>query len=211
MKEFYPDIVYNKGKRRLYITLLALAVLLVGGVAAAFFVLGQTMIALIVLVFLVVVAVTTLPSAIMNYPTKNKPLIEVGDGKVRLYGKEEYKSNSVLVASVMIDVPQIKGTREEKLEYLNKIASQRPTEPVTGACDVLVKDEKGKEVTKYNIVFDCMGALQALLDVGVKQYRIIYSMKKMSVKAKYKVYPTAKKPEEKSGELSEKDKMMQLI
>ena len=119
--------------------------------------------------------------------------------------------NSVLVASVMIDGPPIKGTKQEKVEYLSKIASKRPDEPVTGACDVLVKDEKGKEVTKYNIVFDCIGALQELLDAGVKQYRIIYSMKKLSVKAKYKVYPSSKKPDEKATELTEKDKMMQLI
>ena len=211
MKEFYPDIVYNKGKRRLYLLLLVLAVVLIGGVAAAFFVLNQTIFGIIMLVFLVVAAITTLPSALMNYPIKNKPLIEVGDGKVRLYGKEEYKANSVLVASVMIDVPQIKGTKQEKMAYLNKIASQKPTEPVTGACDVLVKDEKGKEVTKYNVVFDCLGALQALLDMGVKQYRIIYAMKKMSVKARYKVYPTAKKTEEKVETMTEKDKMMQLI
>ncbi|MBP5177671.1 MAG: hypothetical protein ILP02_03705 [Clostridia bacterium] len=211
MKEYYPDIVYNRGKRRLYVSLLALAVLLVGGVSAAFFVLEQTMIAVIVLVFLVVAIVTTLPSALMNYPVKNKPLIEIGDGKVRLYGKEEYKSGAVLVASVMIDVPPVKGTREDKLAHLNRVASTKPSEPVTGACDVLVKDEKGKETTKYNIVYDCMGALQDLLDIGVKQYRIIYSMKKLSVKAHYKVFPTAKKSEEKTETLSEKDKMMQLI
>ena len=211
MKEFYPDIVYNKGKRKFYFLMLALAVLLIGGVGAAFFVLGQTLIAVVVLVFVLVVAVTTLPSTLLNYPVKNKPLIEVGDGKLRLYGKEEYKMNSVLVASVMIDVPPVKGTKQEKLEYLTKLAAKRPTEPVTGACDVLVKDEKGKEVTKYNIVDDCIGALQALIDAGVKQYRIIYSMKKLSVKARYRIVPSSQKSEEKSGELTEKDKMMQLI
>jgi len=211
MKEFYPDIVYNKGKRRLYFGMLALAVLLIGGVGAAFFVLGQTPIAIIVLVFVVVIAVTTLPSTLMNYPVKKTPLLEVGEGKIRLYGKEEYKMNSVLVASVMIDVPQIKGTKTEKLAYLNKIASKKPTEPVTGACDVLVKDAKGKEVTKYNIVEDSIGALQALLDAGVKQYRIIYSMKKLSVKAKYRVAPTSTSGEKKPDGLSEKDKMMQLL
>lgn len=211
MKEYYPDIVYNKAKRRNYYLLLILGCVLIGGTAAAFFVLQQTMIGLIMLVVLVV-ALTTLPSALMNYPVKNKPLIEVGNNKIKLYGKEEYKMSDVLVASVVIDVPPIHGTKEDKVKYLNDIASKKPVEPITGACDVLVKDEKGKEVTKYNIVYDCVGALQSLIDAGVKKYRIVYSMKRMSVKAKYTISPSSSNGGEgQFGEMSEKDKMMQLM
>ena len=210
MKEFYPDIIYNKGKRRNYYMLLILACVLIGGSAAAFFILGQTMIGMIMAMVLVV-ALVTLPSALINYPVKNKPLLEIGGSRIKIYGKEEYRMSDVLVASVVIDVPQIKGTKEEKLKFLSEIASKRPTEPLTGACDVLVKDEKGKEITKYNIIYDCIGALQALIDSGVKQYRIIYSMKRMSVKAGYKILPVGSDTGDKLSDMSEKDKMMQLL
>ena len=210
MKEFYPDLQYNKSKRNKYITLLLLSVFFVGGMSAVMiFVLKNLMIGLIMLAVLLLVLLT-IPSAFTNYPTKNKPLIEVGETKVRLYSKEEYHVSDVLEASVFIDVPSVKGTKEAKFEYLKKIAAKKPEQPVTGACDVLVKTQKGKEETKYNIVSDCLGALQALLDAGVKRYRIIYAMGKLTVKAIYRVARTGEQ-EEGSLEMTENEKMMQLI
>ena len=210
MKEFYPDYEYNREKRKKYFTLLILACVLMGGVGVTFIILDNLMIGLISLGVLVI-GLVTLPSALSNYPLKKQPLIEVGDGKVKLYGKEEYSVKDVLIASVMIDVPNVKGTKEEKVKFLNEIASTKPSEPVTGACDVLVKDAKGKEITKYNIVADSIGALQALLEAGVKQYRVIYAMKNLSVKAKYRVRPLSAKEQAEFSEMTENDKLMQLI
>lgn len=107
--------------------------MLLGGTAVTFFILKQTMIALMVLVF-AVVALTTLPSALSSYPVKKEPLIEVDGTKVRLYnGKAEIKASEILAVSVLIDVPKIKGlsTKDEKAQYLRECASKKPTEPIT--------------------------------------------------------------------------------
>lgn len=210
MKDFYPDIAYNKAKRKSYFTLLILGLFLLGGVAVSFFIMNQAMIGTIVAV-LAIVTLSTVPNALTNYPVKNKPLIKVGSNKVILYEKEEYKISEILAASVLIDVPPIKGTKEQKLEYLKKIASVKPQSPVVGTCDILVKDAKGKEVTKYNIIGDCIGGLEALLNAGVKKYRLVYYMKKLSMPARYGLNIVSEGEQKSLSEMDEKDKVMQLL
>ena len=212
MKQFFPNTDYNKAKRKKYFILLALGIVLLGGTAVTFFILKQTMIALMVLVF-AVVALTTLPSALSSYPVKREPLIEVDGTKVRLYnGKAEVKASEILAVSVLIDVPKIKSlsTKDEKAQYLRECASKKPTEPITGACDITVKDAKGKDETKYNIVEDCVGALEALLGAGAKKYRLVYCLDKLSVAATYPLNGNSSDGNA-LKELSEKDRMMQLL
>lgn len=207
MKKFFPDVDYNKGKRKKYFILLGLGILLLGGTAAAFFLIKQATIAILMLVFLVI-ALTTLPSLFSSYPVKEVPLVEVEGTTVRLYGKEEYKASDILAASALIELPKIKGTKEEKIEYLKDVASKKPTSPITGACDINVTGAKGKQETKYNIVSDCVGCLEALIEAGVKRYRVVYCMDKLSVAATYSVTDKSK-PSNK--ELSEKERLMQLL
>ena len=211
MKAFYPNLTYNRSKRKTYFTFLILAAVLIGGAAVAFFILGNVMVGLMFSV-IVVLALTTLPSAMSNYPVKEVPLIEVNGTKVKLYDKTEYRVSEIIRVDVLIDVAPIKGTNEEKLQYLSELASVVPQEKITGACDIVVKNPKGKEETQYNIVNDCMGALQALVDAGVKKYRVIFSMKRLSVKAKFRLTQTgAEEKKETLGEMSETDKLMQLM
>ena len=211
MKEFYPNLEYNRAKRRSYFALLMLGLFFLGGTAATFFVMKQAMIGLIIGI-LAIVALSTVPSALTNYPVKNNALIKVEKNKITLYGKEEYKVSDVLAVSVLIDVPQIRGTKEHKMEYLKKIASTKPTQPVVGTCDLLVKDSKGKEVTKYNIIADSIGGLEALLSCGVKKYRLVYYMKKLSMPARYGLNIENNEVEKNDlASLDEKDKLMQLL
>lgn len=208
MKQFFPDIVYNKAKRKRYFLLLALGALLLSGTAVAFFILKQTMIAVLVLVFFVIAA-TTIPSALASYPVKEEPIIEVDGSKIRLNGgKEELRASEILSVSVLVEVPKIKGTKEEKLAFLKGVASNKPTEKVTGACDLTVPDAKGKADVRYNIVYDCVGCLDALLEAGVKKYRLVFCMDKLSVPATFSVTGDSK-PSNK--ELSEKERMLQLL
>ena len=210
MKQFFPDVNYSKKKRWQSVGLFAILVILIGGFAAYLFVSNETMLAAIMLIF-IIIPLATIPSAFMNYPTKMIPLIEVNGARVKINGdKTEYKASDVIAVSVIIDVPQIKGTAEERMEELKRIAAVKPTESVLGTCDIMLKNAKGKEETKYNIVSDCIGALEALLAAGVKKYRIIYCMKKLTVPASYLMAASSR--EEKSTEkISEKEKISQLM
>lgn len=210
MKRFFPDIAYSKKKRWEAMGLFALLVILIGGFATYMFVSKQPMMGAIMLIFLVI-PLASIPSTFMNYPTKNVPLIEVDGGKIKVSGdKREYRASEILAVSVIIDVPNMKGTAEERMAELKRIASIKPTEPILGTCDLVVKNLKGKEETKYNIVSDCVGALEALLEAGVKKYRIIYCMKKLNTPATYALITTPNKNQGYS-ELSEKERLSQLI
>ncbi|MBO7368842.1 MAG: hypothetical protein J6U25_00970 [Clostridia bacterium] len=210
MKQFFPDTKYSMKKRMESFGLFAILILLVGGFATYMFISGQSVMGGIMLVFLVI-PLASIPSTFVNYPTKHIPLIEVNGNRVKLYSdKKEYKASEILAVSVLIDVPNIKGTVEERMKELRRIASIRPTEAMLGTCDLLVKDDKGKDETKYNIVSDCIGALEALLEMGVKKYRIIYCMKKLNAPATYSLAVNAGKNQE-YQELSEKDRLSQLI
>lgn len=210
MKQFFPDVQYSKKKRWQSIGLFAILIIMIGGFAAYLFINNQTLLAGVMLIFLVI-PLATIPSTFMNYPTKKVPLIEVDGNKIRLNGdKTEYKGSEILAASVIIDVPNMKGTVEERMAELKRIASIKPTAPILGTCDLMVKNAKGKEETKYNIVADCVGALDALLEAGVKKYRIVYCMKKLNTPATYAMVASqAKQPD--VEELSEKEKLNQLI
>ena len=209
MKQFFPDLAYSRKKRLQSVGLFAILFILIGGFAAYLYINSQPMLAGVMLIFLVI-PLATIPSAFMNYPTKMVPLIEVNGTRVKLRGdKTEYKASEITAASVIIDVPQIKGTAEERMAELKRIASVKPTVPVIGTCDLIVKNAKGKEETKYNIVSDCIGALDALLTAGVKKYRIIYCMKKLNTQASYPMTLSAEKGT--LSELNEKERMNQLI
>lgn len=209
MKQFFPDVDYSKKKRLQSIGLFAMLLILIGGFAAYLFLQGQQMLAAVMLVFLII-PLATIPSAFMNYPTKKIPLVEVNGSRVKLHGeKTEFKSGDILAVSVIIDVPSIKGTAEERMAELRRVAAIKPTEPLLGTCDLIVKNAKGKEETKYNIVSDCIGALDALLEAGVKKYRIIYCMKKLNTPAAYSM--TVSPEKELLSDLTEKERLNQLI
>lgn len=210
-QKFYPDIEFSRKKRRTYFTLLFLGVVLIGGLAVAFYIMGQTLVALIVAAF-VLLALSTIPSALSNYPVKNNALIEIEGKSAKFYGSEVIKAVDMVAISVCIEVPLVSRLKAENAAYLKELASKKPTEPVLGTCDVLYTNAKGKQITKYTIVSDCIGALEALIAIGVRKYRIVYSMKKLTENATY-VLQGAPKGEESvdASELSEKDKLAQLL
>ena len=210
MKQFFPDVNYSKKKRWQAVGLFAILFILIGGFAAYLFFSDNQMLAAIMLIFLVI-PLATIPSAFMNYPTKMIPLIEINGSRVKINGdKTEYKASDILAVSVIIDVPQIKGTIEERTLELKRIASVKPTEKVLGTCDLMVKNAKGKEETRYNIVSDCIGALDALLNAGVKKYRIVYCMKKLNEHATYSMIESSA-GQGTNVDISEKEKMNQLL
>lgn len=212
MKQFFPNISFNRSKRVKYLTLYGLLIVIFGAGAAACFLSGNQMVSTMGLfcVFFILIFAVLIPSVITGNPVKPGPVIEIEGTKVKFNGKEEVKISDVVAVSVCIEVPKQGVSKEEMYKNLKQIASVRPEEPVFGTCDVVCLDKKGKEMPKYNYVEDCIGALEAFVEAGVKKYRIIYSMKRVNCVASYNINLTPSGNSEYDA-LSEKDRMNQLI
>lgn len=212
MKSFYPNIRFNKSKRVKYLVLYSLLIVIFGGGAAACFLSGNQMIGTFgfFCIFFILIFAVLIPSVITGNPVKPGPVIEIEGNKVKLDGKEEIKVSDIVAVSVGIEVPKQGESKEEMYENLKKIASKRPEEPVFGTCDIVCLDNKGRENPKYHYVEDCVGALEALVEAGVKKYRIIYSMKRVSCVASYGINLTTSGNSQYDA-LSEKDRMNQLL
>ena len=72
------------------------------------------------------------------------------------------------------------------------------------------KNKYSKEEQKYHYVKDCLGALEAFVAAGVKQYRIVYTMNKLNELATYPIVITPS-GNTKYDALSEKERLMQLL
>lgn len=213
MKDFYPDTEFNKKKRIKYLTLYALLIVIFGGAAAACFLSGDSTVSTMGMfcVFFILIFAVLIPSVISGNPVKNEPVISVDTNKVVLNGgKEEFKISDVTSVSVCIEVPKDGDSKVSMYRNLQKIAAVRPTEPVFGTCDLICKDAKKRDVPKYFYVKDCLGALEALIEAGVKKYRIVYSMKRVSCVATYRINFTPS-GNSRYDALSEKERLNQLL
>ncbi|MBR7136142.1 MAG: hypothetical protein IKD14_03350 [Clostridia bacterium] len=209
MKQYFPNVEYNRSKRNKSVVLYSLLALIFGGGAVACFLTNMELIG-VICIFALLLFALLIPSIISTNPVKNEPVIEIGSKTVKLYGKEEIPLTSVVAVSVCITVPKMGQTRDERQKNLKEIASKKPDEPVFGTCDLVVKDAKGKEVVKYQYIEDCIGALEDFIAAGVKKYRILYSMEKLNEVATYQIVLTPS-GNSKYDALSEKDRMMQLL
>ena len=209
MKEFFPDVEYNKAKRRKTIPLFALIGVLIGGGGVACFLTEQTTFGIICIFFLAMLAFL-IPAILSSNPVKPDAIIKFEGKKVTLYGKETISVSDVIAVSVCIEVPKQGTTRNEMQKALKDIASVKPEEPVFGTCDLVIRNAKGKEEQKYHYVQNCLGALEAFVEAGVKQYRIMYTMNKLNELATYPIVVTPS-GNTKYDSLSEKERLMQLL
>lgn len=209
-KIFYPNVEYNAKQRKKFFIFYVLMFVCLGGLAIILFSTsgGTNMLSMLILFFMIMVVVLAIQT-FKNYPTKRLPLLTV-EGKSVIFGANDtVKISEIVSVSVLIDVPRVSKIQSENEAFLKKVSEKKPEEPMLGACDVTVRNPKnGKEIIKYAIVEDCIGCLDALLSIGVKKYRILYSMKKLSEEAKYKM---GNYLSEEAQQLSEREKMEQLI
>lgn len=212
MKEFYPNIRFNKAKRIKYMTLYSLLLVIAGGGALACFLSGNQLLSSmgIFCIFFALIFAILIPSVITGNPVKPGPVISIDSGKVVVNQKDEIKISDITKVSISIEVPKQGESKVEMLKNLKQVAAIRPTEPVFGTCDIFFRGKKGKEDARYNYVEDCLGALEALVEAGVKQYRIIYSMKRVSCLASYQIN-LAPSGNNNYDALSERDRMDQLL
>ena len=212
MKEFYPNIEYNKSKRRKFIVYFIIAMILLGGLLSVYIINDPKSLLTWVVAFFILALIALLPGVLRVYTTKNIPLLHIDDKTVTFGRKRTVELKDIVKAKVNVMVVTTSRLQPEIEEELKYVAANLEDDEYFGDVDIIIKG-KNKEETLYSTVMDCVGALQALVDMGVKDYEINVFSGKYRVKSNYKLYKT--KPDQpKDGDgikLSKKDRIKQLL
>ena len=211
-KKFYPNIAYNKSQRAKFFTMTILLVLCMGMVIGLMVAIEQIMFA-ILFGSLLIMVFTLVPSALKNNPIKpDVPQIVVSGKEITVHGKT-HTSKDIEKVVVTITLSPVSKLASENKEFLLQTAKTYPEEPFLGTVDVYYKKSlhlKKSEEIAYTTVDDCIGALTAMVNAGVKHYKILFSLKKLTATATFSL----KKEETgkpKLTDVSQKDRLKQLI
>lgn len=208
-KEFYSNIPYNRQKRRSAIILNSLLIVLMLGSASMFAGLKDWWFALIFLLF-AFLPISILPSAFKNYPIDGKPVLTVEDRSITLMG-QTVSIKDVSSFRVIIELPASK-LDSENAKTLNSMRTVKPDDEFMGNLDLFYYDSKRKKKMIYSHMEGVVGALESLIEAGIKNYSLSYSIKKNNVKSEFdfKNYISNKKQEE-HNKATKKQKSRQLL
>lgn len=211
-KIYRGNVEYNKHKRRTSVVLCILLLITMLGTASVFVALKQWAIVVSFAIFLIV-PLTLFPAAINNYPTDGRPIVTITDKEVKVI-KDVAKIKDIQKVKIIIDLPKC-STDSENLEMLKEYKSLRPSEEWYGSFDLVVNVLGGKKRVLYSHIDGCIDALKTLIELGVKNYEITYSVKKLTENSDYdflKELSDEKQVKHREmQQMSEKQKRKQLI
>ena len=208
-KEFFADILYNRQKRRSAIVLNSLLIVLTMG-SASIFVAKQDWIFSIFFFAFSIIPMITIPSAFKNFPVHGKAVLTVTDKEVLVMGLT-LKLKDISSFKATVTLPPCKSENETR-EMLEEFKSVKPHEDFDGDFDIFYFDEKGKKKIAYSHVKNVVGAIEALVELGVKNYSLIYSSKKQTVVSTYDFKSDiANRRQAEMNKLSKKGKNKQLL
>ena len=208
-KEFFADILYNRQKRRSAILLNSLLIVVLLGTASIFIVQKDILFSLIFLMFMFI-PMLTIPSAFKNFPVHDKPVLTVTDKEVVIMDMNiKLKDISSFKATICL---QPLKTEKETVDMLEEIKDKKPPEDFDGDFDISYIDANGKKKTAFSHVKNVVGAIEALIELGVKSYSLNYSCKKNVVKSTYDFKTDlANRRQAENAKASKKSKTKQLI
>ncbi len=183
-KKFYPNIEYNKSKKRSGLILSILLFVLMAGPASVFVATKQYEFASFFGIFLIF-PIFLIPTIIKNYPTKYEPVVIIKDREIFI-DKTTVKFKDVNLITVTIELPASKLDSENDA-LLEKVKKEKPENVYFGNLDVIVKDANGKSKILYSHIENVIDALETLLSSGLKHYKIIYNIKRKSVTCEYDI------------------------
>ena len=183
-KKFYANIEYNKRKKSSGITLSMLLIVMLLLTISIFVAIKQYEFVLIFAVLLLLPAFL-IPRIFKTYPTDGREIVVIKDKEV-IMDNATTKLKDITLIRVTIELPESKLDSENNA-LLEEMKSQKPNAEFFGNFDLVVKDLKGEKKFLYSHIENVMQALETLLELGVKHYEILYSIKKKSVKCEYDV------------------------
>ncbi len=207
--EFYPDIAYNKAKRRKFFILFAITMVCMLGLLSIMIVNDPKSLTVFLFMFVILVLLILLPSVLKSYPVNGKPIIEIGDKQIIYHGKYVVELKDIVGFKCNVLHPCTSRIPAEMIDELTEVGNHLTEEIRFGDVDLIIKGEKKNE-TLYATVIDCVGAAQALVDFGVKDYTLYVYYKKQVIDPKYKFTRTLK-DDEKIDKLSKKERIKQLL
>lgn len=212
MKSFYPNKEYNKKKKRKFFIYYAITMLCLGGLLSVYLVNDPKSFMVWLLALGAIMFTILLPGVIKAYPTKDIPIIEIDDKTITYGGKHKVELQDIVSAKVNVLAPTTSRLKPEIEEELKYVAANLEDDEYFGDVDLIIKGKKKNEQL-YATVMDCIGALQALVDFGVKDYQINVFSGKVTVKSNYKFYKSKqdKEQNDKNINLSKKDRIKQLL
>ena len=207
--KFYPNIAYNKSKRRKFFVLFLIAMICMLGLLSIVIVNDPTSLTAFLLMFIVLILLLLLPSVFKSYPTNGKPIIEIGEKQIIYNGKYVVELKDIVGFKCNVLHPCASRIPSEMIDELTDVGKHLTDEVRFGDVDLVIRGQKKDEML-YATVMDCVGAAQALIDFGVKEYTCYVYYKKQVVNAGYKFTKTLK-DDEKIDRLSKKDRIKQLL
>ena len=210
MKSFYPNVQYNKGKKRKFLILYAITMILLGGLFSVYFIQDPKGLFTWLVAFGAIMFTMLIPGVLRAYPTKGLPIIEIDEKTITYGGKIKVELKDVVKAKINVMVETTSKYKAEIEEELKYVAENLEDDEYFGDVDLIIKGEK-KEETLYATVMDCVGALQALVDFGVKEYEINVFSGKVSIKSNYQLYKSKSTDGDSIDKLSKKDRIKQLL
>ena len=211
-KNFYPDVEYNKSKRIKFFSLYALLFLTMGVTIGAFISIGQWWIAIFSLAVIIFIG-CFIPQTIKSYPVKKGvPQITVANREVKI-GGQTFHIQDVENARVLIELAPVSKIPSENKAFVQDFASKMPEDECFGTVELSFKPNVNgikKGEVRYAYVNDCLGALTAMVDAGLKHYAIGFSMKKIYEPAKFSITKTEIK-QQKLTDVSQKDRLKQIM
>ena len=206
MKEFFPNVEYNKSKRKKFLLFFILTVLVFASLTALFAIKKNLMLVMI-LGFIVLMLLILLPRVLGNYPTKNVPVISVDKKEVIVNGASVLKLNDIIEVNCTV-IFQPEGKFQDEIAEEIKKAAENPTDfEYLGNCDITIKAGRKEEIL-YTTVNDVVGALQALVNFGVRNYKLAFAYKKAYEVSNYKFF---KETPDVVENISKKERLKQLI
>ena len=181
-KKYYPNLEYNKSKRRTGLILSILLFVLMAGPASVFVATKQYEFALFFGVFLIF-PIFLVPTIIKNYPIKNEPAVIIKDKEIYI-DKINAKFKDVTMINVTIELPSSKLDSENNA-LLEKVKTEKPENIYFGNLDIVWKDANGKKRVLYSHIENVIDALETLLSLGLKYYKINFTIRKKSVICEY--------------------------
>ncbi|MBE5743752.1 MAG: hypothetical protein E7358_03440 [Clostridiales bacterium] len=208
-KIFYADLEYNRQKRRSAITLSALLIVVMIGSASIFMVKQDIPFSIFFLLF-TLIPILLIPASFKNFPVDGKPVLIIGDKEVTVMGKTvKLKDISSFRATITLPASKLDS---ENIKTLEEFRNVRPHEDFDGDIDIFYVDEKGKKQTLYSHVQHVVLAHEALIDMGIKKYSMLFSIKKNVVKSEFDFKThIANERQAENANTSKKSKTKQLL